>query len=144
MKNAFLEKKSKQKGFTLIEVMITIVIVSIGMLALAGLLITGIKVNADSEARMDVSGVAQSIMSRVSVPAAAAGYLQATAQTEAETILATRWSGNANPSGVLYTPTILLSPATTVAGFTSIIVRLQWNSRGQNHQVELRSGVATN
>jgi len=142
MKNAFLEKKSKQKGFTLIEVMVTIVIVSIGMLALAGLLITGIKVNANSETRMDASGLAQGIMSRLSIQAAAAGFTQAQATTAAQNILAARYSAAGTNKG--YNPTVTMLPSTTVTGFTSIIVRLQWDDHGSTKQVELRSGVVTN
>ncbi len=136
------EYKSKQKGFTLIEVMVTIVIVSIGMLSLAGLLITGIKVNAANEARMDASGLAQGIMSRVSVSAATAGYTQAQATTAAQNILAARYDANGLNGG--YNPTIIMVPTTAATGFTSIIVRLQWNDHGNAKQVELRSGVVTN
>jgi len=148
MKNAFLEKKSKQKGFTLIEVMITIVIVSIGMLALAGLLITGIKVNANSESRMDASGIAQSIVSRLSEKAAKTqNYTQNAALADVKLILGNRWVGSVTPSGVLYTPTVVMNPTTTgtTAGtFVAIIVKLQWTNRGQTKQVELRSGAVTN
>jgi len=136
------ERKAKQKGFTLIEVMVTIVIVSIGMLSLAGLLITGIKVNAANESRMDASGLAQGIMSRVSVSAATAGYTQAQATTAAQNILAARYDANGLNKG--YKPTVVMAPTPSATGFTSIIVRLQWDDHGNTKQVELRSGVVTN
>ena len=133
----------RQRGFTLIEVMVTIVIVSIGMLALAGLLVTGIKVNSTSEARMDASALAQSIAARLAVNAATAGYAQATAITDARAILADRYDANGLGGG--YNPDVVITPTPTVTGsFTSIIVRLQWDDHGSTKQVELRSGTVTN
>lgn len=130
------------KGFTLIEVMVTIVIVSVGMLSLAGLLITGIKVNAASESRMDASGLAQGVMSRLSIQAATVGYTQAQALTDAQSILAARYSATGTAGG--YNPVIIMTPTPAVAGFTSVIVRLQWDDHGSMKQVELRSGVVSN
>ena len=49
----------KEKGFTLIEVMITVVIVAVGLLATAQLLIMTIKQNGNSELRIDSSAAVQ-------------------------------------------------------------------------------------
>ena len=54
--------KQASKGFTLIEVLITMVIVSVGLLAMAQMLITNIQQNAKSEQRMDASAVAQALL----------------------------------------------------------------------------------
>ena len=50
-------KPREENGFTLIEVLITLVIVSIGLLGTAKMLMVSIKTNSDNERRMDSSAV---------------------------------------------------------------------------------------
>jgi len=136
-------KRDREKGFTLIEAMVTIVIVSVGLLAMASLLITGIRANAGSEARMDAASLAQSIVSRIEMKARALPYSQATANADAQAMLGSRYNAGGLAGG--YNPVVVVSPTPVATGnFTSIIVRLQWDDHGQMKQVELRSGVRTN
>ncbi len=52
-------------GFTLIEVLVTIVVVSIGLLGLAGLQISGLRANVSSEARSKATLLANNIIERM-------------------------------------------------------------------------------
>jgi len=52
-------------GFTLIEILVTIVIVSIGLLGLAGLQINGLRANISSEARSKATLLADDIAERM-------------------------------------------------------------------------------
>lgn len=52
-------------GFTLIEVLVTVVVVSIGLLGLAGLQINGLRANVSSEARSKATLLASDIIERM-------------------------------------------------------------------------------
>lgn len=52
-------------GFTLIEVLVTIVVVAIGLLGLAGLQISGLRANVSSEARSKATLLASDIIERM-------------------------------------------------------------------------------
>jgi len=54
-----------QRGFTLIEVLVTIVIVSVGLLGLAGLQINGLRANMSSETRSKATLLASDIVERM-------------------------------------------------------------------------------
>ena len=55
----------KQRGFTLLEVMVAMLIVSIGLVGLAGLLITGSKNNQSAYHRSQASWMAYDILDRM-------------------------------------------------------------------------------
>lgn len=57
--------RSAKAGFTLIEVLVTVVILSIGLLGLAGLQVVGLKVNHDSLIRSTASMAASDLMDRI-------------------------------------------------------------------------------
>ena len=57
--------KKNIKGFTLIEVLVTVVVVSIGLLGLAGLQINGLRANMSSEARSKATLLASDIVERM-------------------------------------------------------------------------------
>lgn len=54
-----------QKGFTLIEILITVIVLSIGLLGLAGLQISGLRANMSSEARSKATLLANDIAERM-------------------------------------------------------------------------------
>jgi len=60
-------KHHESSGFTLIEAMITMLIVSIGLLAMAQLLITSIQQNNRSEMRIDASSAVQTLLKEATV-----------------------------------------------------------------------------
>lgn len=55
----------KAAGFTLVEVLVTIVVVAIGLLGLAGLQISGLRANTSSEARSKATLLATDIIERM-------------------------------------------------------------------------------
>lgn len=55
----------KNSGFTMIEILITIIVVSIGLLGLAGLQISGLRANMSSEVRSKASVLANDIAERM-------------------------------------------------------------------------------
>ena len=60
-----LKQRKFSTGFTLVEVMVTIVVVSIGLLGLAGLQISGLRANMSSEARSKATLMANDIIERM-------------------------------------------------------------------------------
>jgi len=63
--------QNREKGFTLLEVLITMVIVSIGLLAMAQMLLITMKQNSASEGRMSAMSVAQSALTEATTKIAA-------------------------------------------------------------------------
>jgi len=57
-----ISKTFEEKGFTLLETMITMFIVAVGLLAMAQMLITTMKQNLDTEVRMDAVVMSQSVL----------------------------------------------------------------------------------
>jgi len=57
--------KDKQRGFTLLEILITVLIMSIGLLGLAGLQVTSLKNNHSSYQRTQVTLLAYDIVDRM-------------------------------------------------------------------------------
>ncbi len=58
-------RTTKQNGFTLIEVLITLLILSIGLLGLAGLQMTALKLNDSAERRSQATILAYDILDRM-------------------------------------------------------------------------------
>ena len=63
--NQFIHTRTQRNGFTLVEVLVTIVVASIALLGLAGLQITGLRANMSSEARSKASVMANDIAERM-------------------------------------------------------------------------------
>lgn len=55
----------KQKGFTLIEVLVTMVIVSLGLLGIAGIIANSLKVNQGAYTRSQASWLANDVIDRM-------------------------------------------------------------------------------
>lgn len=55
----------KQNGFSLIEVLVTLVIISLGLLGIAGVIVNGLKNNQSSYARTQASVLANDIIDRM-------------------------------------------------------------------------------
>lgn len=57
-----IKRALEEKGFTLLETMITMFIVAVGLLAMAQMLITTMKQNLNTEVRMDAVAMSQSVL----------------------------------------------------------------------------------
>jgi type IV pilus assembly protein PilV len=58
-------KTRKQTGFTMLEVLVTMIIVSFGLLGIAGIILNGLKNNQSSYARSQASWLANDMVDRV-------------------------------------------------------------------------------
>jgi type IV pilus assembly protein PilV len=65
MANAYIPKYKYSAGFSLIEVMVTLVILSLGLLGVAGLLVTGVSNAASSEAMAKANLLAADMADRI-------------------------------------------------------------------------------
>lgn len=72
-----------QAGFTLLEALITMVIVSVSLLAMAQLLIVTIQQNSNSEIRMDASAAVHTVLEEISASVVANGDCSGVAATAA-------------------------------------------------------------
>jgi type IV pilus assembly protein PilV len=64
--------RSAQKGFTLIEIMVAVIVLSIGLLGAAGLQITGLKNNHSAQFRTEATIQAYAILERMRINKAVA------------------------------------------------------------------------
>ncbi len=136
MKIFTVKNKGKQQGFTLIELMVSVLIASVVMLALGGMLIVGIRSNQTSERRMDAVGLAQSLM------------IDATTQSLGS--VSTPPAGNQNTAIPNFTSNIVITPDNVPVGWAqplplsgtggvTISVTVNWNERGIPKNVTLNS-----
>jgi len=137
----------------MIELMIAVLVVSIGMLAMASMLDTDMRTNQTSERRMDASAMTQSIMQEAVSRASVAGYAGVTltsrnppAGTDVSYLPLTRFGGNtaATEATAVVTIASSLGGATSQANSASHVrVVLSWQERGVQKQVELRGQAVT-
>jgi len=124
-----LRSDTQQKGFTLIESMVAMLVASVALLALGQLLITGIRVNQQSEHRMDGAALAQAALSNAAAQASSAGY-------PSQTITFSNI-----PSGQAV---ITVVPNPTVVGQgTDVRVVFTWDEHGSTKTINLYSHVVT-
>jgi len=134
-----LIKKSVEQGFTLIEAMVTMLIVSIGLLAMASLLITAIKVNQDNEMRLDASSKADAVANY------AIASIRTTADLYASTLQTAADAMVKAPSNNVFTPTIALNPDPTQnCKYHTVDITISWTLRGNPKSVVVHTGAMTN
>ncbi|MES0371420.1 MAG: prepilin-type N-terminal cleavage/methylation domain-containing protein [Mariprofundaceae bacterium] len=128
--------KWHENGFTIIESLVALVIISIAMLALGSLLIGNIKSTMQSEHRIDHSGLAQSAMTNMVslVKSGGVGYTEATAQAALTSQMANITDINA---------TVTLNPTPTLEGITVVTVQLNWTIRDDPKTLTLLSAVTS-
>ncbi|MDX8387246.1 MAG: prepilin-type N-terminal cleavage/methylation domain-containing protein, partial [Ghiorsea sp.] len=133
--------KNAQKGFTLLEAMITMVIVSVGLLAMSNLLVTAIKVNQNNEIRMNAASVAQSVLSSIVLTARdpAISLSSTQAITIAQNLLGAKYKADGIGG---FNPTVVLAPSPTASGmYSAIVLTLEWSDRGSMKNVQVNAGV---
>lgn len=111
--------KSTQQGVILIEVMVAILIFSVGVLALVGLQATMIKNTAEAKYRSEASYIAQSRIGQIWADAAnAATYVEA--NTNISTLLPSGTRTTTQPAAGQFTVTVTWqAPGETAHNFTT-------------------------
>ena len=124
------------RGFTLVESLVALVVISISMMALASLLIVNIKTTAMSEHRINHVMLGQAVMNNVSanIKQTGVGFTQAQAQAVLDDQLQ-----NVED---LYSSTVTIAPTPTVIGTAMVNVHLQWQYQNQIKDLTLSSAVA--
>jgi len=145
----YLTSHDAERGFTLIESMVAMLVAAVVLLALGSMLIMTIRTNQQSEHRMDATAKAQSIMANLTARAKTLNYTQANAQAAAYQQLCSL--GNTGVQGAclvgsresIYTPTITLNSTPIAAGLVRVQIQVQlaWQEHGANKTVNLISQV---
>ena len=108
-----MKPSNKSKGFTLIEVLVSLVILSIALLALAGLMVSTTRNNASGGHLTEAATVAQDTLERLRVSPLSSiptGVMIQNSCVGSTGILYTgSWTAVANGSGTLDTITITVS-----------------------------------
>jgi type IV pilus assembly protein PilV len=136
--------RRQQKGFSLVEVLIALVVLSVGMLGIAGLYVQGIQAGRTSMFRHHAVTIAGDVADRIRAnPTAAIAYVAAAgadnncvlggvncspAEMAANDILS--WQDQADSTLPDGTVTIVLTPAAGVVPPTYRII-VSWNEAGQ-------------
>lgn len=123
----------RDSGFTLIEVMVSLLVSSVILLGLAGMLLTTIKTNRVSEERILAATFASTILEKIrvntrNIPA----YTQTNANNDALAIL---------PAGSRFTPTVSVTPATLIQGIGQVTVNIAWVDSSNTRNVTIQSEV---
>ena len=123
--NRWLIKRAGNKGFTLVEVLIAIVVLSVALLALAGLQIVSIRSNSFGNHMTEAVTLAKDVM---------------------EEMKDTQWEqiqgSTDNPegaSGIIYRR---VCSVTTSDEIKTVTVRVTWTWNEENHQVALVTRIA--
>jgi len=131
----------KQKGFTLIELMVALLIVAVGMLAMADMLIIGIRANQGSEHRIDAAGAAHSVLANISARAVVAGYTSAQARADATAQLGANSKFLPSLNDASYPDFSIIPDPTVSGGPADIVVSLNWMEHGKKKNITLRTRV---
>jgi len=123
--NRWLIKRGENEGFTLVEVLIAIVVLSVALLALAGLQIVSIRSNSFGNHMTEAVTLAKDVM---------------------EEMKDTQWEqiqgSTDNPrgaSGIIYQR---VCSVTTSEEIKTVTVRVTWTWNEENHQVALVTKIA--
>ena len=114
---------SRDDGFTLVETMLTLVILSVGLTALAALQVTAIKANAFSKRMTTATLLAEAALEQLKdTPYAAVQSAAATAVVAA---------------GMQFTRQVTVTANTPVANAKTVLVAVRWTEGSQTRTVPL-------
>lgn len=123
----------RQRGFTLVEVMISLIVFSIGVLGLVKLQSRASAAATDSEDRTRAALLAEDLIATM--------YLRGTAALDAPTLSA--WQARLNDTATLGLPGSPTYTTSTAAGVTTITIRWQSPTRVDNTGAPVPSSYTT-
>ena len=123
--NRWLIKRGENEGFTLVEVLIAIVVLSVALLALAGLQIISIRSNSFGNHMTEAVTLAKDVMEKMK-------------DTQWEQIQGDT-DDPEGASGILYHRVWSVTPSDEIK---TVTVRVTWTWDEENHQVALVTKIA--
>jgi type IV pilus assembly protein PilV len=129
-------RRSTQRGLTLLEVMIALVILSIGLLALSGMQMTSIRANGSGfKSTTAVSLADQRLQQLKNLPFSNASL---TAGTHTETPMTVSVGTSDGIHGIVYSRSYTVTDSSPIAGVKLIAYTVTW-TEGGTHSVSLIS-----
>lgn len=120
------------KGFTLVEVMVAIAILSIALLGLVSVTVMVIKSNSFSKEMTKATTLANDKMEDLKK----SSYSGLVSGTDTKTDPST------DTSRLIYTKTWTVTQNSPIVGTKTIDITVQWNSQGTSHNVTVRNIIA--
>jgi type IV pilus assembly protein PilV len=110
----------QQQGFTLIEVLVSVLVFSLGVLAMVGLQGSAIRLSTDAQLRADATFLADQLLGRMLIadPTTAATF-------------------DHNPSGTVCSPTAAASTNATVVEWLAEVNEILPNAPPENQQIDI-------
>ena len=154
--NRMIHKRNATKGFTLIEVLVTMLILAVGLLGIAALQLKGLQFNHDSALRSQISTLAYDIADRMRLAESNGGLASNYVTASTYSVPATRPTCTAANHSLYVTAAAqvatdrncwyqsvydALPPGSTVSiintAGTEYAVTIGWSDReGQSHNIE--------
>jgi len=126
----------QNRGFTLIEALVALLILSIGLLGLARYQSVTLKSSGDTKARTEALAIAEQTIEQLRNFSTEAAFDAIASDT-----MGTAVTG----SNAVFTPTWVVSNFTTPAQYKQIVVTVTWNdSSGNSQSVQLVSYIGRN
>jgi len=126
------------RGLTLLEVMIALVILSIGLLALSGMQITSIQANSSGFKSTTAISLADQRMQQLKYLSFSSASL--TAGIHAETPMTVSVGTSDGVHGVVYNRSYTVTDNSPITGVKLIVYTVTWTDNG-NHTVSLLSRI---
>ena len=142
----FMKRTNGQQGFSMVEVLVTMVIIAFGLLGVAGLLTAGLRNNQSSQLRTQASILAYDMAERMRANRAAALSGQYNGTPTDATALSDKTSWNAQLAAKLPSGTgtiVTVKPPNDLVTFT---ITIQWDDSkvvggGTAEQFEFRGEI---
>ena len=124
MRSLHLSKRRRGRGFTMIEVLVSLLVVSFGLLGLVGLQATAVRLSTDSRDRGAATFLADQLLGQllISDPAAVATFAH-------------------NPTGASCAPTVAATSSATVTAWLAEVARQLPNAAASSQQVIVRDAA---
>lgn len=146
-------RKVNNKGFTLVEIMIAMFILTVGIMGVTGMFITTIKANKFARNTTVANRLAQNLMEQIKTQVVqsalndmcpAAGWLTCT--KTANTVSGTYQESSISSilgemNNVIYTVTVVQTISSPIAGLDTVTVSLTWRDAYGSHTTRVMTYI---